>query len=143
MSLKRWARLFTKSRTGTHCRRGRIFAISWSGVARRIPDSGCATSEMSAGSSVAADPGGAVRNSVTPAAIGPCAGGQLVISGKSLGAAMMHRGVQLTFALARGAASCTLQGYPGVDTGAGGPATSALVVATIGVPVWWHVRFVG
>ncbi|WP_245718458.1 DUF4232 domain-containing protein [Nocardia miyunensis] len=76
-------------------------------------------------SSAAADPGGAVRASATPAAIAPCAGGQLVISGQSLGAAVMHRGVQLSFALAAGAAPCTLQGYPGVDTGAGGPVVHA------------------
>jgi hypothetical protein len=77
------------------------------------------------GPSAATEPGGAVRNSVRPAAISPCAGGQVVVSGQALGAAMMHRGIQLTFALAPGAASCTLQGYPGVDTGAGGPVVHA------------------
>ncbi|WP_084525560.1 DUF4232 domain-containing protein [Nocardia vaccinii] len=74
--------------------------------------------------SAATEPAGTVGNAVR-AAISPCAGGQVVVSGKALGAAMMHRGVQLTFALAPGAAPCTLQGYPGVDTGAGGPVVHA------------------
>lgn len=80
---------------------------------------------MSGDPASAADPTAAVRDSATQASIAPCAGGQLVISGKSMGAAMMHRGIQLTFALAPGAAPCTLQGYPGVDTGAGGPVVHA------------------
>jgi hypothetical protein len=42
-----------------------------------------------------------------------------------MGSAMMHRGLQLTFSLAPGAAPCTLSGYPGVDTGAGGPVVHA------------------
>ncbi|MBY8863273.1 DUF4232 domain-containing protein [Nocardia sp. CA2R105] len=84
------------------------------------------SADVSSGdSSAAAGPGRTVRNSATPAAIAPCAGSQLVVSGKALGAAMMHRGVQLTFALAAGAAQCTLQGYPGVDTGVGGPVVHA------------------
>ncbi|MQY22061.1 DUF4232 domain-containing protein [Nocardia macrotermitis] len=78
-----------------------------------------------ASSSPVSEPGAAVGNSTVPAAITSCAGGQLVVSGQSMGAAMMHRGVQLTFALASGAAPCTLQGYPGVDTGAGGPVVHA------------------
>ncbi|MGF6884305.1 glucose/arabinose dehydrogenase [Nocardia sp. GAS34] len=55
----------------------------------------------------------------------PCADGQLVVSAQSMGAAMMHRGLQLSFTLAPGAAACTLSGYPGVDTGAGGPVVHA------------------
>ena len=92
-----------------------------SGAVTSVADPSVATGNPSATS----EPGGAVGNSVHPAAISPCAGGQVVVSGKALGAAMMHRGVQLTFALAPGAAPCTLQGYPGVDTGAGGPVVHA------------------
>ncbi len=56
-----------------------------------------------------------------------CTDGQLVVSAQSLGAAMMHRGLQLNFALApnAGIAACTLSGYPGVDTGTGGPVVHA------------------
>ncbi len=54
-----------------------------------------------------------------------CGDGQIVVSAQSMGSAMMHRGLQLTFSLAPGAAACTLSGYPGVDTGAGGPVVHA------------------
>ncbi len=56
-----------------------------------------------------------------------CADGQLVVSAQSMGAAMMHRGLRLTFALApnTGVTACTLSGYPGVDTGTGGPVVHA------------------
>ena len=40
-------------------------------------------------------------------------GGQQAASG--------HREIVLVFSLAPGAAECTLTGYPGVDSGAGGP----------------------
>jgi hypothetical protein len=50
-----------------------------------------------------------------------CASAQLVVTASPLDAGMSHRGVPLVFALATGAAPCTLTGYPGVDSGAGGP----------------------
>jgi Protein of unknown function (DUF4232) len=40
-------------------------------------------------------------------------------------AAAGHRAVTLAFGLAPGARACTLAGYPGVDTGAGGPLVHA------------------
>ena len=38
---------------------------------------------------------------------------------------MGHRGLTLMFTLAGGAEPCTLTGYPGVDSGAGGPLVHA------------------
>lgn len=54
-----------------------------------------------------------------------CDDGQILVSAQDMGSAMMHRGLQLTFSLAPGAEPCTLSGYPGVDTGAGGPVVHA------------------
>jgi Protein of unknown function (DUF4232) len=51
----------------------------------------------------------------------PCSSGQVDVSAGKTIAAVGHRGVVLTFALKPGAAACTLTGYPGVDSGAGGP----------------------
>ncbi|WP_200902665.1 DUF4232 domain-containing protein [Mycobacterium sp. EPa45] len=51
----------------------------------------------------------------------PCASAQLVVSTGPVRAAVGHRGVPLVFSLAPGAGVCTLTGYPGVDSGAGGP----------------------
>jgi Protein of unknown function (DUF4232) len=51
----------------------------------------------------------------------PCSSGQVVISASPTLAAVTHRAVPLTFALAHGAEICTLTGYPGVNSGAGGP----------------------
>jgi hypothetical protein len=50
-----------------------------------------------------------------------CASAQLVVSALPMVAGVSHRGVPLVFALAPGAGPCTLTGYPGVDSGAGGP----------------------
>lgn len=51
----------------------------------------------------------------------PCSSGQVHVSASKPQAAAGHRAVVLTFALKPGAAACTLTGYPGVDSGAGGP----------------------
>ncbi|RDH80496.1 DUF4232 domain-containing protein [Mycolicibacterium moriokaense] len=51
----------------------------------------------------------------------PCTDGQVQVSDGGRQAAMGHREVDLLFSLAPGAADCTLTGYPGVDSGAGGP----------------------
>jgi hypothetical protein len=51
----------------------------------------------------------------------PCRGDQLAVSASPTQAAVGHRSLNLTFALASGAAPCTLTGYPAVDSGAGGP----------------------
>jgi hypothetical protein len=40
-------------------------------------------------------------------------------------AAVGHRAVTLTFSLAGGGEACTLSGYPGVESSAGGPAIAA------------------
>lgn len=51
----------------------------------------------------------------------PCYDGQVQVSNGGQQAAAGHRGVVLVFSLAPGARQCTLTGYPGVDSGAGGP----------------------
>jgi hypothetical protein len=51
----------------------------------------------------------------------PCASGQVRVTAGQPQAAVTHRAVTLTFDLAQDAGSCTVTGYPGVDTGAGGP----------------------
>lgn len=51
----------------------------------------------------------------------PCASGHVVVSAMPLRAGVGHRGVPLMFSLAPGLGPCTLTGYPGVDSGAGGP----------------------
>ncbi len=51
----------------------------------------------------------------------PCWSEQIAVSASPTQAAVGHRGVTLTFALAGGADPCTLTGYPGVDSGSGGP----------------------
>ncbi|MFN8071517.1 MAG: DUF4232 domain-containing protein [Mycobacterium sp.] len=51
----------------------------------------------------------------------PCASGQLVVHALPMLAGAGHRGVPLLFTLTPGVGACTLTGYPGVDSGAGGP----------------------
>ncbi|VBA43531.1 hypothetical protein LAUMK136_05136 [Mycobacterium attenuatum] len=51
----------------------------------------------------------------------PCSAQQLTVTAGQPQAAVGHRAVTLTFALADGATDCTLSGYPTVDSGAGGP----------------------
>lgn len=50
----------------------------------------------------------------------PCASGQVQVSNGGEQAAAGHRRVLLAFSLAPDAAPCTLTGYPGVSSGAGG-----------------------
>jgi type IV pilus biogenesis protein CpaD/CtpE len=50
-----------------------------------------------------------------------CAPEQLVVTALPMQAGVSHRGVPLVFTLAPGASPCTLTGYPGVDSGTGGP----------------------
>ena len=49
-----------------------------------------------------------------------CASGQLTVTASTMSPGSMHRGVRLNFSLPEGS-SCVLTGYPGVDSGAGGP----------------------
>ena len=51
----------------------------------------------------------------------PCWSDQISVTASATQGAVGHRALTLTFALAGGAAPCTLTGYPGVDSGAGGP----------------------
>jgi Protein of unknown function (DUF4232) len=50
-----------------------------------------------------------------------CSSGQVQVSNGGEHRAFGHREVILTFSLAPGAGPCTLTGYPGVDSSAGGP----------------------
>ena len=51
----------------------------------------------------------------------PCSDGQVQVSNGGQQAASGHRELVLVFSLAPGAQECSLTGYPGVDSGAGGP----------------------
>src|ERR1700741_1292745 len=51
----------------------------------------------------------------------PCSSGQVQVGVAGSQGASGHSEETLMFSLAPGAAPCTLTGYPGVDTGAGGP----------------------
>ncbi|MFE3258618.1 DUF4232 domain-containing protein [Nocardia sp. NPDC059091] len=51
----------------------------------------------------------------TDTPIPACASGQVDVSAKSMGAAMSHNGITLTFAIANPSQACTLTGYPGLD----------------------------
>jgi hypothetical protein len=55
----------------------------------------------------------------------PCTDGQVQVSNGGEHRASGHRDVVLLFSLAPGAPACTLTGYPGVDSGAGGPLVHA------------------
>ncbi len=55
----------------------------------------------------------------------PCWSDQIAVSASAAQAAVGHRSVTLLFALAGGAEPCTLTGYPGVDSGGGGPLVHA------------------
>lgn len=55
----------------------------------------------------------------------PCSNGQVVVTAGKYSTGLGHRGLTLVFSLAPGAQPCTLTGYPGVDSGAGGPLVHA------------------
>jgi uncharacterized protein DUF4232 len=51
----------------------------------------------------------------------PCWADQIAVTASPTQGAAGHRALTLAFSLAGGADPCTLTGYPGVDSGAGGP----------------------
>ncbi|MCA2263603.1 DUF4232 domain-containing protein [Mycobacterium marseillense] len=55
----------------------------------------------------------------------PCWSDQIAVSAAPTVGAMGHRAVTLIFTLAGGAEPCTIAGYAGVDSGAGGPLVHA------------------
>ena len=57
--------------------------------------------------------------------IPPCSNGQVVVTAGKYSTGLGHRGLELIFNLAHGARPCTLTGYPGVDSGSGGPLVHA------------------
>jgi Domain of unknown function (DUF4232)/Protein of unknown function (DUF3298) len=70
------------------------------------------------------------RGELTPVLVGsgsvaPCGSGQVSVTATQPQAAAGHRAVTLAFVLAPGASACTLAGYPGVHTVAGGPLVHA------------------
>ncbi|MEV5646893.1 DUF4232 domain-containing protein [Nocardia sp. NPDC052254] len=61
----------------------------------------------------------------TTTTISACGPRHLDIGAQTMSPGMMHRGVELTFTLAADTPPCTISGYPGVDTGEGGPVLHA------------------
>lgn len=59
-----------------------------------------------------------VDNADAPA---PCWSDQIAVTASPTQAAVGHRAATLVFSLAGGGEACTLTGYPGVDSGSGGP----------------------
>ncbi|BAW07132.1 DUF4232 domain-containing protein [Nocardia seriolae] len=57
----------------------------------------------------------------TPAIAAPCGVGQVDVTAEVMSPATGHRGVEFIFSVSASGTSCTLNGYPGVDSGAGGP----------------------
>ncbi|WP_208852549.1 DUF4232 domain-containing protein [Mycobacterium timonense] len=55
----------------------------------------------------------------------PCWSDQIAVSASPTEGAVGHRAVTLIFTLAGGAEPCTIAGYAGVDSGAGGPLVHA------------------
>ena len=55
----------------------------------------------------------------------PCWADQIAVSASPTQGAANHRRLTLIFTLAGGADPCTLTGYPGVDSGTGGPLVHA------------------
>ena len=58
---------------------------------------------------------------VTADAPTPCWSDRIAVTASPAQAAVGHRATTLVFSLASGVEPCTLTGYPGVDSGAGGP----------------------
>jgi uncharacterized protein DUF4232 len=54
-----------------------------------------------------------------------CSDGDVIVSSGKASSGLGHRALTLVFSLAPGAAPCTLTGYPGVDSGDGGPLAHA------------------
>ncbi|MEV6772590.1 DUF4232 domain-containing protein [Nocardia sp. NPDC051030] len=77
------------------------------------PSSAPATAPVTAPETTPGTPPGTVPAG-TPA-VRACGSGQVDTTVTNLGAAMLHRGLQLTFTLNPGNTPCTLTGYPGVD----------------------------
>lgn len=55
----------------------------------------------------------------------PCVDGQVLLGADPMSPGLGHRGVRLHFWVPTASGPCTLTGYPGVDTGAGGPLVHA------------------
>lgn len=55
----------------------------------------------------------------------PCWSDQIAVSASPTEGAAEHRAVTLIFTLAGGAEPCTIAGYPGIDSDAGGPLVHA------------------
>ncbi|MEV6135419.1 DUF4232 domain-containing protein [Nocardia sp. NPDC051990] len=50
-----------------------------------------------------------------------CVGSQLIVGVEPMSPGLGHRGVRVHFSVVGASGACTLAGYPGVDTGPGGP----------------------
>jgi hypothetical protein len=81
------------------------------------PAAGGGTTALSA----PATPGSPPAGTTSARTLAACAPGSVLTGAEVMSPATLHRGVRLTFSLVGAAAPCTLTGYPGVDSGAGGP----------------------
>lgn len=102
-----------------------LAGCSDSGSETTAAPSRSATPSLSATPSRTVAPAATSATTSTTATITACGPGQLVIGAQTMSPGMMHRGVELTFALAADTPPCTISGYPGVDTGEGGPVLHA------------------
>lgn len=89
------------------------------------PPSARPATETSAAQSPSAQHTPTPGAATTAPAVVACRPRQLDITAHTLSPGMMHRAVELSFALAADTPPCAIGGYPGVDTGEGGPVLHA------------------
>ncbi|WP_197503976.1 DUF4232 domain-containing protein [Mycobacterium sp. 852014-50255_SCH5639931] len=87
---------------------------------RRLPPSFAAAATGYAATAMLGSPAWAMPTDTADAPT-PCWSDQIAVAASPTQAAVGHRAATLVFSLAGGAEPCTLTGYPGVDSGAGGP----------------------
>ncbi|WP_258080829.1 DUF4232 domain-containing protein [Nocardia nova] len=107
---------------------GATAATTLAGCAQREsgnPPSARPATETSAAQSPSAQHTPTPGAATTAPAVVACRPRQLDITAHTLSPGMMHRAVELSFALAADTPPCAIGGYPGVDTGEGGPVLHA------------------
>ncbi|WP_433678522.1 DUF4232 domain-containing protein [Nocardia sp. CA-119907] len=115
--------------------------VPWLAYAAVVAVTGCSsgTTDTGAPGSVAPPTSAPAGSPGTPSAGSPsapssgrtadavpsCADGQVIVGAGEQSAGLGHRSVTLSFSLVQASGPCTLTGYPGVDSGAGGPLVHA------------------
>ncbi len=87
---------------------------------RRLAPSFAAAATSYAATTMLGSPAWAVPADTADAPT-PCWSDRIAVTASPTQGAVGHRALALVFGLAGGAEPCTLAGYPGVDSGAGGP----------------------